>query len=247
MSIVLKDVYRSFDKKNEKYVLNGINLEIEDSEFVCIIGPSGCGKTTVLRIIAGLETATSGEVTDDGVPITKPEKKRGFISQQYSLFPWRTVFDNVAFGLEVNNISKEEKNYRVTKFLESVGLAEYKNHYPKELSGGMKQRVAIVRTIINDTHTMLMDEPFSALDIQNRHNLQDELLRYWKKSNRTIIFVTHDVEEAVYLSDRIIILSEQPSVIEKIYNINLERPRNRKSPEFIKLEEEILSIVDIHK
>lgn len=247
MAIKINNVYKSFDSHNQENVIEDLNLDIEDGELICILGPSGCGKTTLIRMIAGLELPSSGEILEDDIPITKPDKKRGLISQQYSLFPWRTVFDNVAFGLEVNNVPKEEKKYRVEKFLDSVGLIEYKDHYPKELSGGMKQRVAIIRTIINDTKTMLMDEPFSALDVQNKHKLHDELIRYWKKSKRTIIFVTHDVEEAIYLSDRIVILSKQPSNIVKIFNIDLPHPRNRKSPEFIDLEEEILEIVDIQK
>lgn len=242
MSIEVKDIYKSF-KKNKKEnfeVLEDINLDIETGKFVCLLGPSGCGKTTLLRLIAGLDKPTSGEIVADDELIKKPSGDRAVIFQQYSLFPWLTVLDNVMFGLNLNNKSKEENLKNAETYLERVGLIEFKNAYPHELSGGMKQRVAIIRSLLNHTPILLMDEPFSALDMQNRHKLQEQLIEVWKRFNNTIVFVTHDVDEAVYLADEIVIMDKNPGRIQEVIEVDLERPRKRESMEFLELQNNII-------
>jgi NitT/TauT family transport system ATP-binding protein len=245
LSIQIKNLNKKF-KTNEKEVnaLNDINLEIENSELVCILGPSGCGKTTLLRLIGGLEKPDSGEIIEEGDLIIGPSRERGFVFQQYSLFPWLNVLKNVTFGLELAGLPKEENIKRAETYLKAVGLEDAKNLYPHELSGGMKQRVAIIRSLVNKTKTLLMDEPFSALDMQNRHKLQDELIRIWKKTNNTIIFVTHDVDEAVFLSDHIILMGKNPGHIKQVFSNELPRPRLRESEEFMRIQNEIIDILD---
>lgn len=245
MTIEIKDIYKSF-KTNKKTleVLKDINLNISDGKLVCLLGPSGCGKTTLLRLIAGLDNPTSGEIIADGTVVKKPSGDRAVIFQQYSLFPWLTVLDNVMFGLKLNNKSKEENLHRAETYLERVGLIEFKDAYPHELSGGMKQRVAIIRSLLNHTPILLMDEPFSALDMQNRHKLQEQLIGVWKRFKNTIVFVTHDVDEAVYLADEIVIMDKNPGRIKEIYSVDLQRPRKRESKEFLEIQEEVISKLD---
>ena len=248
MSIEIKNINKSFkSKKNEKLsVLEDINLEINDGEFVCLLGPSGCGKTTLLRLIAGLDHPTSGEIIADGEVVEKPSGDRAVIFQQYSLFPWLTVLDNVIFGLEMTNKdSKEENIAAAERYLESVGLIDFKDSYPHELSGGMKQRVAIIRSLLNHSPILLMDEPFSALDMQNRHKLQEQLIGVWKRFKNTIVFVTHDVDEAVYLADKIVILDKNPGKIREIVDVDIERPRKRESVEFLTFQENIVKNLDM--
>ena len=184
--VSVKNVSRVFKKKEENLdteALSSVSFNVEDGEFICLLGPSGCGKTTLLRIIAGLETQTSGEITLNEVPITGPDPKRGMVFQQYSLFPWRTVIDNVTFGLEMQGINKAEAQKRVEKYIDLVGLEQFKNSYPYELSGGMQQRTAIARALANEPEVLLMDEPFGALDAQTRNILQDELLKIWEQKH----------------------------------------------------------------
>ena len=246
MVIKIKDINKFYYRNNKKIqVLEDINLEISKTEFVCILGPSGCGKTTLLRLIAGLEKADSGEIYENGELITKPSKDRGFIFQQYSLFPWLTVLDNVMFGLNLTNDSKEENLESAKRYLERVGLADVANSYPHELSGGMKQRVAIIRSLLNHTPVLLMDEPFSALDMQNRHKLQEQLLGVWKRFENTIIFITHDVDESVFLADRVVVMDKNPGRVNKIVDIDLPRPRNRESIEFIQVQEKVKNLLDV--
>lgn len=248
MAIDIKNVSKSFKQKNDTklQVLDNIDLYIEDKEFVCLLGPSGCGKTTLLRIIAGLDNSDTGEVTDGTGVVKGPSKDRGFIFQQYSLFPWMTVLDNVLFGLNIARPDQKEENIEYAKsYLKSVGLEEFIDSYPHQLSGGMKQRVAIVRTLLNHTPVQLMDEPFSALDILTRHNLQEQLIGVWKKFGTTIVFVTHDVDEAVYLADKIVIMDRDPGKIKEIFEVDMERPRKRESAEFIELEEKIIDILGV--
>ena len=248
MSIEIKNINKSFEsKKNEKLsVLEDINLEINDGELVCLLGPSGCGKTTLLRLIAGLDHPTSGEIIADGEVVEKPSGDRAVIFQQYSLFPWLTVLGNVIFGLEMTNKdSKEENIAAAERYLESVGLLDFKDSYPHELSGGMKQRVAIIRSLLNHSPILLMDEPFSALDMQNRHKLQEQLIGVWKRFENTIVFVTHDVDEAVYLADKIVILDKNPGKIREIVEVDMERPRKRESVEFLTLQENIVKNLDM--
>ncbi|MBQ6511536.1 ABC transporter ATP-binding protein [Methanobrevibacter sp.] len=248
MSIEIKNINKSFvSKKTEKLsVLEDINLTINDGELICLLGPSGCGKTTLLRLIAGLEHPTSGEIIANGEVVKKPSGDRAVIFQQYSLFPWLTVLQNVTFGLEMTKQgSKEENVAAAERYLTSVGLIEFKDSYPHELSGGMKQRVAIIRSLLNHSPILLMDEPFSAVDMQNRHKLQEQLIGVWKRFENTIVFVTHDVDEAVFLADKIVILDRNPGRIAEIIEVGIERPRKRESKEFIALQDSIVSKLDM--
>ena len=246
MSIEIKNINKSFDGRGKNLsVLEDINLTIDDGEFVCLLGPSGCGKTTLLRLIAGLDNPTSGEVVANGEVVEKPSGDRAVIFQQYSLFPWLTVLQNVTFGLEMSGGSKEENIQAAERYLQSVGLLEFKDSYPHELSGGMKQRVAIIRSLLNHSPILLMDEPFSALDMQNRHKLQEQLIGVWKRFENTIVFVTHDVDEAVYLADKIVIMDKNPGRIAYVVDVDIERPRKRDSKEFITLQERIVEDLDM--
>ena len=248
MPIEVKNINKSFkSKKNDQLsVLKDINLNIDDGELVCLLGPSGCGKTTLLRLIAGLDQPTSGEIIANGEKVVEPSGDRAVIFQQYSLFPWLTVLQNVTFGLEMTNKGSKEENIETAeRYLTRVGLIDFKDSYPHELSGGMKQRVAIIRSLLNHSPILLMDEPFSALDMQNRHKLQEQLIGVWKRFENTIVFVTHDVDEAVFLADKIVILDKNPGRIAEIIEVNIERIRKRDSPEFIALQESIVEKLDM--
>lgn len=243
LAIDVKKVSKTYIRKEEDFtVLNNVDLHIDDGEFICFLGPSGCGKTTLLRIIAGLEKADEGEVYDREELITGPSKERGFIFQQYSLFPWLNVLDNVLFGLKSNEKSNKAENLATAEdYIKRVGLSEFKYNYPHELSGGMKQRVAIIRSLVNHPPILLMDEPFSAVDMLTRHSLQDQLTDIWKKSNSTILFVTHDIDEAIYLADKIVIMDKNPGRIQDIVEVPFERPRQRESEEILKFQDKIES------
>ena len=248
MSIEVKNINKSFkSKKNDQLsVLSDVNLTINDGELVCLLGPSGCGKTTLLRLIAGLDQPTSGEIIANGEKVVKPSGDRAVIFQQYSLFPWLTVLQNVTFGLEMTNKGSKEENIETAeRYLTRVGLIDFKDSYPHELSGGMKQRVAIIRSLLNHSPILLMDEPFSALDMQNRHKLQEQLIGVWKRFENTIVFVTHDVDEAVYLADKIVIMDKNPGRIAYVVDVDIERPRKRDSKEFIALQERIVEDLDM--
>jgi len=243
MAIEVKNINKSFESMTNEdlVVLKDINLHIDDGEFVCFLGPSGCGKTTLLRLIAGLDQPTSGEIVADGEVVEKPSGDRTVIFQQYSLFPWFTVLQNVVFGLQMTkNGTKKEYIEAAERYLDSVGLIDFKDSYPHELSGGMKQRVAIIRSLLNHSPILLMDEPFSALDMQNRHKLQEQLIGVWKRFENTIVFITHDVDEAIFLADKIVILDRNPGRIAKIVEVDIERPRNRESKEFLVLLDSIV-------
>ncbi|NLN43428.1 MAG: ABC transporter ATP-binding protein [Methanosarcina sp.] len=244
--VSIKNVSRIFKKedKSSTEALKNVSFDVGDGEFVCLLGPSGCGKTTLLRIIAVLETRTSGDITLNGVSITGPDPKRGMVFQQYSLFPWRTVIDNVTFGLEMQGIDKAESRKHAEKYIELVGLKQFKNSYPYELSGGMQQRAAIARALANEPEVLLMDEPFGALDAQTRNILQDELLRIWEQRHVTFIFVTHSVDEAVVLSDRIVVMTARPGRIKEIIEVDLPRPRSRTSPEVNRLRDRVLKLLE---
>ena len=247
MTIEIKNICKSFEGKNKNLsVLKDINLTINDGELICLLGPSGCGKTTLLRLIAGLEQPSSGEIIANGEVVKKPSGDRAVIFQQYSLFPWLTVLQNVTFGLEMTKKGTKEENIAAAeRYLESVGLIDFKDSYPHELSGGMKQRVAIIRSLLNHSPILLMDEPFSAVDMQTRHKLQEQLIGVWKRFKNTIVFVTHDVDEAVYLADKIVIMDKNPGKIANIINVDIERPRKRESEEFIALQESIVENLDM--
>lgn len=243
--ISISNVSRAFTKEDgtQTHALNNVNMDIGDGEFVCFIGPSGCGKTTLLRIIAGLDSATSGEIILDGEKISLPDPKRGMVFQEYSLFPWKSVIDNISFGPKMQGVEKEEARRIAEKYLELVGLEQFRDSYPYELSGGMRQRVAIARALANEPEVLLMDEPFGALDAQTRNTLQRELLDIWKKKHVTILFVTHSVDEAVFLADRIVVMSARPARIKKIIKVDLPRPRVRTSPEANELRNLLLTLL----
>ena len=240
----LSKVFRT--EEVETTALNNVSLEVKKGEFVAIMGPSGCGKTTLLRLIAGLDQPTSGEVIADGETVKKPSGDRAVIFQQYSLFPWLTVLENVMFGLNLKKDRTKEENLKAAeRYLESVGLIDFKDSYPHELSGGMKQRVAIIRSLLNHSPILLMDEPFSALDMQNRHMLQEQLIGVWKRFKNTIVFVTHDVDEAIYLADKIVIMDKNPGKIKEIFDVDMPRLRKRESKEFIEIQEEVLDKLNV--
>jgi len=244
--VTIRDLSKAFPRGDGTVTqaLENVNLEIGDTEFICLVGPSGCGKTTLLRIIAGLETTTTGSVTIDGNAVTGPDPKRGMVFQEYSLFPWRKVVDNVAFGLEMKGVGKAERRKTADRYIEMVGLSQFRDAYPFELSGGMRQRVAIARALANDPDVLLMDEPFGALDAQTRNRMQKELLCLWKKTEKTIVFVTHSVDEAVYLSDRIIVLSPRPGSVQEIITIPWPRPRDRTSADFAEVRRRVLEMIN---
>ncbi len=215
--------------------VGGISMTIGENEFVCIVGRSGCGKTTALRLIAGLEKATAGRITLHGRPVNGPSSDRCVVFQRYTLFPWRTALANVAFGLEVQGIGKAERKKKARYYLSLVGLADHEDTYPAELSGGMQQRVAVARALAARPEVLLMDEPFGALDAQTRFALQQELVRVWKTDRKTIIFVTHDITEAVLLADRVVVMQGLPGRIQAILECTLPRPREKNSPAFLEL------------
>ena len=242
--LVLSCVTKIFNSEDgEMKSLEEISLNINQNEFLCIIGPSGCGKTTLLRLIAGLDFPSSGKIILDGEEIRSPSPERGMIFQDFSLFPWRTVLRNVEFGLEILGI--ERKREVAEEYLNLVGLNRFKNRYPYELSGGMKQRVAIARALAVNPAILLMDEPFGSLDAQTRNMLQDEILRIWGKTKKTVVFVTHSVDEALYLADRVVVMSINPGRIKKIIDVNMERPRERTDLKITEKRNEILDILGV--
>lgn len=231
-------VYNS-GRAEETFALRDISLNIGAGEFVCILGPSGCGKSTLLNILAGFERPSSGEVLINGRPVTGPDPHHIAIFQSYGLFPWRTVLGNIGFGLEVKGIPRGEREKRVREMVRLVGLEGFEHHYPHELSGGMQQRVALARALAVDPEILFLDEPFAALDTFTRFRLQEELIRLWLKKRPTIVFVTHDIEEAVYLAERIIIMSPRPGRIKTILSVPLGYLRDRTTPDFIKIREQV--------
>ncbi len=246
IKVEVNNVSKSFSKSDDGKplpVVENVNFKVSDGEFLCIVGSSGCGKTTILRIIAGLQQADVGEVLLDGKKVESTSSKKGMVFQEFALFPWRTVQKNVEFGLEYKGLSPEEREQISKKFISMVGLSGYENTYPHQLSGGMKQRVAIARALANDPDVLLMDEPFGALDAQTRNILQDELLRIWNETKKTIIFITHNVDEAVYLGDRVLVLTKRPAKIKKEFKVALARTRNRTSIEFVTLRKKILDTI----
>ncbi len=235
--LILKNVSRNF---NGFIAVSDVNLEVADGEFVCLLGPSGCGKTTILRMSAGLDAPTEGELLLDSKKIEGVNKECGFVFQEYVLFPWRTVKGNIEFGPEVKGMQKEERERISQHYIDLVGLKGFENHYPHELSGGMKQRVGIARAYANSPKLLLMDEPFGALDAQTRNLMQGELLRIWEKEHISALFVTHSVDEAVYLADRVVVMSARPGTVKDIFKIDIPRPRVRTSPEANALRDAIL-------
>lgn len=239
-SIVYKDVSMTFGQgKTAVQALEKTNFGIGDQEFLMIVGPSGCGKSTLLHITAGLLGPTTGEVLLDGKRITGPGPDKALVFQNFSLFPWKTIWENIDFGLRINGVARSEREERVTKYIRLTGLAGFEQHYPRQLSGGMQQRVALARSFVMRPRVLLMDEPFAALDAQNRTLMQEELVRIWSEQRTAVLFITHAVEEAVYLADRIIVMSRRPGRIKEVIDINAvtgpqhwrDRPLNDVSSE----------------
>ncbi len=228
--------------KGKTIALNGVSLDIKENEFICVVGPSGCGKSTLLNIIAGLLEPTSGAVYLDGKKIEGTGVERGVVFQGYALFPWRTVLKNVMFGLEMKRMPKAQAEEIAKKYIKAVGLEGFEHAYPKELSGGMRQRVAIARAYAADPEVLLLDEPFGALDAQTRVQLQSELLNTWEHEKKTCFFITHDVDEAIILAQRVIIMSARPGRIKRIVDIDIPYPRTQATktdPRFLELKTEI--------
>ena len=224
--------------------LKGIDLDIRPGEFISLIGPSGCGKTTLLRLIAGLDKPQAGTLGIDGEKISGVDTDRGYVFQQGSLFPWLTIEKNIAYGLRARKKLHSSRG-KVSEYISMVGLDGFEKSYPHQISGGMAQRVAIARALINEPKALLLDEPMGALDSFTRSDLQDKLLELWKQNGTTMILVTHDIDEAIYLSDRIVIMTPRPGRISKIIDVDLPRPRQRGSGDFLSLRREILGLFEL--
>lgn len=247
MGLRLADIYKEFPGENggpALVVLDGIDCHIERGRFVSLIGPSGCGKTTLLRIIAGLEPADRGRVLWEGQPLAGPSRQVGLVFQQYALLPWRTTLSNIELGLEVAGQGRDQRRAAAREYVQAFGLAGFEHSYPHQLSGGMQQRVAIARTLILKPALVLMDEPFGSLDSQTRNALQEFLLSVWRKRRDTIVFVTHNVDEAVFLSDEILVLSRRPARVVKRLTLEDPRPRDRNSPASNAVRREILALLE---
>jgi ABC-type nitrate/sulfonate/bicarbonate transport system ATPase subunit len=245
-SLRVRDVTKSFpapdDPFTRRVALDAISLSLAAGELVALVGPSGCGKSTLLRLIAGLDTPDSGELLVGAEPITGPSFERGVVFQDPNLFPWLTVRRNIQSGLVARGVL-HEKQHEVDQFMRLVGLEGFGDSYPHHLSGGMAQRVALARALINHPKVLLLDEPLGALDAFTRMRMQDEVLRLWEARRTTVLLVTHDIDEAIYMSDRILIMSPRPGRIERTITVSLERPRNRSSSEFMRLRGDILELL----
>ena len=243
--LTIENVNRLYDDgERQVEALKDINLELKRGEFVSIIGASGCGKTTLLRLIAGLDNINTGSVLFNGEPVKAPNYKRGYIFQQHNLFPWLTVEQNVAAGLKARHVFQKNKD-KIQKYIDLVGVTGFEKSYPHQLSGGMSQRVAIARALINEPELLLLDEPMGALDSFTRADIQDKLLEIREKKNLTMLLVTHDVDEAIYMSDRIVIMTPRPGKISEIIDVNIPHPRNRGGAEFLALRRSLLDRFDL--
>ena len=245
--LTCESVYKTFldvEKGQAVHALEAVSLEIHHQEFVTLVGPSGCGKTTLLNIFAGFERVTSGKVLLEGRPISSPGAERGVVFQDYALFPWMTLRQNVEYGPRERGQPARAVRAAADHYIRTVGLEGFEQRYPHELSGGMRQRVSLARVLVNDPKILLMDEPFAALDAQTRSALQKELSRLWRVTDKTILFVTHSVEEAIILGDRVIVMSARPGRLKTEVKIGLSRPRDPTSPEFNHYRRDIESLVD---
>lgn len=243
--IEIRQLSKVFSKGKRRVVaVEGMELEVADGEFVCLLGPSGCGKTTILRIVAGLEPATVGEVLVHGKKVGSAGPERGMVFQEFALFPWRTVRRNIEFGLEIRGVPEKQRHETSSELIKLVGLDGFADSHPDELSGGMRQRVGIARALANEPTVLLMDEPFGSLDAQTRNLMQKELLRIWSATKKTVLFVTHSVDEAVFLADRIVVMTARPGKVREIIPISLPRPRDRTSAEFIAVRGKVLEELD---
>ncbi|TCT03839.1 ABC transporter ATP-binding protein [Aquabacter spiritensis] len=242
--VIIESLNKKYGNQGaEVSALVDINLKIEDGDFVCLLGPSGCGKSTLLKIVAGLIPATSGRLTIDGAVVSGPGPERAVVFQDYALFPWMSVRENVEFGLQARGRPAKERREIADRLLKTVGLADFATRFPHHLSGGMKQRVSIARALAVNPSLLLMDEPFGALDAQTRETLQDELLRIWRDYKKTVIFVTHSIEEALYLSDRIVVMTARPGRIKQIVTIDEPRPRDMTSETMGRLQREVRAVL----
>lgn len=245
MHVEIQHVTKAYPSSSGHVIqaLEDISLSIGENEFICLLGPSGCGKSTLLKLIAGIESSSSGSVKVEGMPVTGPSPERGFIFQEYALFPWLNVRDNISFGLDMTGLNTKTKRSIVNEYISILGLEKAAKLYPKQLSGGMRQRVAIARALCLNPRLLLLDEPFAALDAILRQKLQEEMTRIWLRENKSFILVTHDVEEAIYLADRIIVMTPGPGRIKEILPISLARPRVRTEAGFIQLRSRILRLL----
>jgi len=242
--IAIQGVHKVFESGGQEvYALKAIDLEIPQGQFVCLLGPSGCGKSTLLNAVAGFSLPSAGTITVEDMPITEPGPDRGMVFQEYALFPWMTVEQNIAFGLQIKRLPKPDIQEKVASLLALLHLEDFRKRYPKDLSGGMRQRVAIARVLAIDSPILLMDEPFGALDALTRRNLQDELLRLWVELKKTILFVTHSIEEALYLADRTVVMTYRPGTVKRDLVIDLPRPRDVASPAFNALKKELSQLL----
>ena len=246
ISLKLEHISQSFITNNKVFdAAVDVSLEVYESEFLVILGPGRCGKTTLLNMIAGLEKPVDGQILLDGEELKGSDERIGMVFQKRALMPWKTVMENVEFGLKIKGMDKTERRKIAQKYIDLVGLTGFEKAYPDQLSGGMKQRVVIARAYSNDPHILLMDEPFGALDAQTRYAMEEELQRIWQTEKRTVIFVTNNIEEALYLADRIVLLTECPAHVKAVYEVNLPRPRDTVDPEFLRLRKEISDNTDL--
>ena len=244
MPIEFDSVQKIFGKPPSQVVaLDGLSLTVNDGEFMCILGPSGCGKSTLLFMASGLEKPSRGEVRNDGKTVTGPGADRGMLFQQFALYPWRSARRNIEFGLEIRGIPSDERWNRARKWLDIMGLARFANAYPHQLSGGMQQRIAIARLLVNEPEVLLMDEPFASLDAQTRTALGEELVRVWQQDQRTVLFVTHSIDEAIMLADRLVVMTRRPGRIKVDMPIHLPRPRDPASDDFNHLRKTITDYI----
>lgn len=244
--IEVRNAYKKYTQDDgEITVLNDVSIDIEKGEFICLLGPSGCGKSTLLNALAGFEKVNSGTVKIDGKEVTEPSKKNITIFQNYGLLPWRNVQKNVELGLETKDISKRERAQIAEKYIKLVGLEGFEKRYPRQLSGGQQQRVAIARGLSVDPDIIFMDEPFGALDAITRMKLQDDMLRITREEKKTIIFVTHDIEEAVFLADRIVVMMANPGRIKSVVKVPLARKRDRTNGDFLHVRDKIFELFNL--
>jgi len=240
VKVQVRDLTKRFD---ELLVLNKISFDVYEGEFLCIVGPTGCGKTTFLNVLSKLIPATSGEILIDGEPADPRKHNIAYVFQEPSTMPWRTVEENIRFGLEVKRLPEAEIKRRVEQMMELVGLKDFRHYYPRQLSASMDQRVVIARAFAMNPDLLLMDEPYGQLDIKLRYYLEDEVIRIWQELKSTVIFVTHNIEEAVYVAERILVLTPKPTTIKAEVKVELPRPRNFADPEFVRIREEVTEMI----
>ena len=248
MYVTVENVSKTYPHRDATFhALNDVSLEFERGEFICLLGPSGCGKSTLLNLLAGFERPTSGRVTIDGAPVEEPSPRYVTIFQNYNLLPWRTVQKNVELGLESGKLSKQERQERATRYLDLVGLRAFAHNHPQQLSGGMRQRVAFAGALAVEPEIIFMDEPFGALDALTRMEMQDELLKLQRSQQKTIVFVTHDIEEAVFLADRVVVMTPNPGKIKSVIPVHLDGARDRTGSDFLAIRDKIFGEFELKR